>query len=63
MNVDESFAESEDRLMATDDDDGWEQAAGAAISEPSCYCNKVKDMIPGKDERDSPGKSPQVTEE
>lgn len=53
MNVDESFAESEDRLMATDDDDGWEQAAGAAISEPSCYCNKVKDMIPGKDERET----------
>lgn len=29
---------------------GWKQEARAAISEPSSYGSKVKDMIPVKDE-------------
>jgi hypothetical protein len=31
-------------------DAGWEQEARAAISEPSSYGSKVKDVIPVKDE-------------
>lgn len=48
VNVDESFAESEaanavqsaKAKMLAAADAGWEQEAGAAISEPSCYGGK-----------------------
>lgn len=47
MNGEESFV-SKGLLVAADA--SWEQTAGAATSEPSCYSSKVKDMIPVKDE-------------